>query len=137
MPHDPIRVADARGWLERARRDLGAGQVDLGAEDPYTGDAMFHAQQAVEKVLKGFLAWHETPFRRTHDLRELFQACLRIDPSLGALGERAESLAPYAWVFRYPGEPEEPTRQEARDALDLAREAYDAIVSRLPSEVRP
>ena len=47
MPHDAIRVADTRGWLLKARADLGA-EVDLGAAPPLTGDAAFHCQQAAE-----------------------------------------------------------------------------------------
>lgn len=26
MPHDPVRVAEARSWLARAAADLGAGR---------------------------------------------------------------------------------------------------------------
>jgi len=135
MPLDPIRVADARAWLRSARRDLGAGSHDLKAQPPFTGDAMFHAQQAVEKALKGYLAWHEIPFRRTHDLRELFQACSTVDPSLEPIGARGEALSPFAWVFRHPGETEEPTIKEARAALKLARDTVRALASRLPRVV--
>jgi HEPN domain-containing protein len=137
MPHDPVRIADTRAWMEKARLDLGAGHADLSQDPPYCGDAMFHAQQAAEKALKAFLAWHESPFRKTHDLRELFGACCGADPSLVSLGERAEGLTPYAWVFRYPGESEEPTREEAENALALAREVYAAILTRLPEDARP
>ena len=46
-------------------------------------------------------------------------------------------LTEYAWKYRYPGEPAEPDEAEARQALALAREVYDAILARLPAEVRP
>ena len=137
MPHDPVRLADTRAWMDKARLDLGAGDADLSPDPPFCGDAMFHAQQAAEKALKAFLAWHENPFRKTHDLRELFGACCGADPSLVSLGERAEGLTPYAWVFRYPGDSEEPTREEAENALGLAREVYAAILTRLPDDARP
>ena len=38
---------------------------------PLPREALYHCQQAAEKALKGFLAFHDHPFRRTHDLREL------------------------------------------------------------------
>lgn len=136
MPLDPVRIEDTRAWMEKARQDMGAGHADLAADPSYPGDAMFHAQQAAEKALKGFLAWHEVIFRKTHDLRELFEDCSRIDPSLRELAERAENLTPYAWRFRYPGERDEPTGEEAEEALALAREVYNAILTRLPEEVR-
>lgn len=137
MPFDPVRVEDTCAWLEKAQQDMGAGRADLAADPSYPGDAMFHAQQAAEKAIKGFLAWHEVIFRKTHDLRELFEDCSRIDPSLRELAERAESLTPYAWRFRYPGERDEPACEEAEEALALASEVYDAILVRLPDEVRP
>lgn len=49
MPHDPELVAETRGWFQRAAHDLGAGGADLAAEAAFTGDAVFHAQQAAEK----------------------------------------------------------------------------------------
>ena len=99
-------------------------------------DIVFHAQQAVEKSLKGFLAWHDRPFRRTHDLVELGQACVDLDRSLETLLRRAAPLTEYAWRFRYPGDPEVPAEEEVTAALDLAREVYEAVISRLPSAVR-
>lgn len=137
MPHDPIRVADTRAWLAKARMDLKAAAHELTAVPPFTADVVFHAQQAAEKAMKGFLAWHDAPFRKTHDLGEVGQQCAGIDTSLEPLLIRAASLTQYAWKFRYPGEPQEPSSDEAERAIALAREVYDAIVSRLPEESRP
>jgi hypothetical protein len=50
---------------------------------------------------------------------------------------RAARLTDYAWKYRYPGEPSDPPREEADSALTLAREVYDAVLTRLPAEVRP
>ena len=61
MPHDPELLAETKAWFVRATADLRAGDLDLGAEPPLTGDAAFHAQQAAEKALKGFLTWHNQP----------------------------------------------------------------------------
>jgi len=38
------------------------------AMPPFTGDAVFHAQQVAEKTLKAFLVWHGRIFRKTHNL---------------------------------------------------------------------
>jgi hypothetical protein len=51
--------------------------------------------------------------------------------------ERAMPLTRYAWRFRYPGDPEEPSDEEARQALAVAREATGALLDRLPGDVRP
>ena len=38
---------------------------------------------------------------------------------------------------RYPGESEAPSPEEAQAALAMAREVYDAVLARLPEQVRP
>lgn len=137
MPHDPELVAETRAWFVKASQDLGAAQHEFKAEPPFLTDIVFHAQQAAEKSFKGFLTWHSTPFRKTHNLDEIGEQCLRHDPSLKATVDRAVPLTRYAWEFRYPGDAEEPTREEAEKALALAREVLDAVLQRLPAEVRP
>ncbi len=137
MPHDPALVEDTRSWLVKASLDLRAAEHGLRATPPLSWDAVFHCQQAAEKALKAFLAWHDEPFGKTHNLEELGTQATAFDPSLRALADRAGRLTEYAWKFRYPGESDEPPREEAEGALALAREVYDGILLRLPADVRP
>ena len=106
-------------------------------DPPFAEDIVFHSQQAVEKSLKAFLSWHVLPFRKTHNLVELGEACSHIDQSLESLFRRAAPLTEYAWKFRYPGDPVEPSAQEAADALSVAPAVFEAVLSRLPHDVRP
>lgn len=137
MPHDPARVEDTKAWLTKTKLDLEAASHGLKASPPLLADVVFHCQQAAEKAMKGFLAWHDVPFRKTHELEEIGDSCLRIDATLKDLVDRAVPLTEYAWKFRYPGELEEPAREEAEAALALAREVYEAVLARLPEEVWP
>ena len=137
MRLDPALVADTRAWLTKAGMDLRAGELLLAAVPPLLGSAAFHSQQAAEKALKALLAWHDEPFRKTHSLEELGQQALAFDTALAPLVDRAALLTQYAWKYRYPGEPEEPARQEAEVALASARETYEAVLARLPVEVHP
>lgn len=100
-------------------------------------DALFHCQQAAEKALKAFLTWHDQPFRKTHDLDTLGQQCKPIDPTLRNLLEDADLLTEYAWAFRYPGSPPEPSEAEVQQARRLTNDIVAAILQRLPPEVRP
>src|SRR5262245_31008608 len=109
-----------------ARLDLAAATRLVAGHPPLTGAAVFHAQQAAEKSWKALLAWHATPFRKTHDLKELGQPLAQHDPGLHELIRRAASLTPFAWLFRYPGESDEPTLEEARAALDVATQTFEA-----------
>lgn len=136
MQHDPVRLADAGSWLIRAAQDLRAAELGLTATPPLTADVVFHCQQIAEKTLKAFLAWHDRPFRKTHDLVELGEQCVTIEPKLEPVLRRGAVLTEYAWKFRYPGEPNEPSREEADAALSLARELHTEVVSRLPFELR-
>jgi HEPN domain-containing protein len=137
MPHDPRRVAECQGWLRRAWIDLDSATILLNSSEPRPETALFHCQLAAEKAGKAYLFWHDLPFHKTHDLPELGEACVALDASLQAIAQRAADLTPFAWVFRYPGEPEEPSVEEAQEALAIARQAYEAVLARLPEEVRP
>lgn len=68
---------------------------------------------------------------------ELGEACCQIDQSLESLLRQAAPLTEYAWRFRYPGDPEEATAEEAETALATAREVFVSVLERLPSDVRP
>lgn len=137
MPSDPQKVAEAREWLKRARTDLESAALLMASQPPHIGPALFHCQQAAEKAWKAFLFWNDVPFRKTHDLRELGNACASVDETLAGLAERAEDLTAFAWLFRYPGAPQDPSPEEAAQALAVAGEVFDAVQSRLPDEARP
>ena len=137
MQHDPLLITDTKSWFTKAANDLRAAAHEFSAEPPLLGDIVFHCQQAAEKAMKGFLTWHDCPLRKTHSLEEIGNQCLGIDQTLKPLVDRAVPLTDYAWKFCYPGEPEEPSLSESKDAFALAREVFEAILSRLPEEVRP
>jgi len=123
MRHDPERIAEVRSWFLKASDDLRAAAFELTAEPPLTADIVFHAQQAAEKAIKGFLCWHDRPFRKTHNLVEIGEVAVAVDPALEPVLRRAAPMTEYAWRFRYPGELAEPAVEEAREALAIARES--------------
>ena len=138
MPPDPPRLADVRAWLRKASQDLRAAEVEWdGDRERLAGDIVFHCQQAAEKAFKAYLAWHDQPFRKTHSLEELGEACARIDPALRPAIDRAVPMSEYAWRFRYPGEPDDPEPEEVGEAMGLAREVFKAVLDRLPPEATP
>jgi hypothetical protein len=91
---------------------------------PLLEDALFHCQQAAEKSMKGFLASHDRPFKKTHDLDELGRACESLDPSLIPLLMPARDLTVFAWevlvgnvseLFRKPGQNLNPIGKKCPD----------------------
>ena len=138
MGSDEARAEDVRAWLRKAELDLLAAAHEIpAAESGLWSDVVFHAQQATEKALKAFLAWHDIPFRKTHNPEELGRQCVAVDSTLETSADQAAPLTEYAWKFRYPGESEEATFEEAERALATARHVYAAILSRMPPNVRP
>jgi HEPN domain-containing protein len=74
---------------------------------------------------------------KTHNLEEIGEACLAIDSSLRDAVDWAVPLSEYAWRFRYPDEPYEPTVDEAESALAIARRVYGAVLACVPETTRP
>ena len=136
MQPDLTRVEDAKAWFAKASQDLRTVDILLAADPPELADALFHCQQAAEKTFKVFLTWHDVVFRWVHELDIIGGQCADLDPTLAELVARADTLTKYAWQFRYPGAPYEPSLEEVRTARALAREVYEAILGRLPPEVR-
>jgi HEPN domain-containing protein len=136
MAVDPELVAETRAWFAKAFNDLRAAETLVATSPPLFDEAVFHCQQAAEKALKGFLACNGCTFRKTHNLEEIGEQCLAIDPSLRDVIDQAVPLSEYAWKFRYPGEPFQPGPDEVAEALATARGVFEAAVSRLPFDAR-
>jgi hypothetical protein len=54
-PDSRARWAAVEGWLEAAAEDRRVAATCLALDPPVRGAAAFHCQQAIEKLLKGFL----------------------------------------------------------------------------------
>jgi len=62
MTPERLRLEEARRWLAQAAKDLNAARL---LAKPEPSRSVFHSQQAAEKAAKGFLAFHNVPFRKT------------------------------------------------------------------------
>jgi uncharacterized protein len=131
------KLEDTQEWLRKAGSDLRSADYLFGASPPILDTTLFHCQQAAEKALKAFLAWHDVSFRKTHDIQELGQACLALDATLTDLIARASSLTEYAWKFRYPGGGPLPAEEETKETIELARQLFEAVLVRLPDDCKP
>ena len=134
MFDDPEIVATVRRWVEKAENDLltAANMLKLVRKCP-TDIVCFHAQQCVEKYLKGLLVWRNRPFPKTHDLTALMGLSAAADrPELAA--DEQEMLTRYATVTRYPGDYAPISLTEARAAVRIARRVRSHIRKHLPKE---
>jgi uncharacterized protein len=122
----PMRNVDPRArweavqsWARQAQSDRRLAEAALALDPPELGGMAFHCQQAVEKLLKGFLALAAKRVRKTHSLTELGPIAVASFPEIADLVARAEGWSDWAFVYRYPGDnvPPEPDTAELRAAL--------------------
>lgn len=124
-----------RGWLQKGDSDLRTARLVAGSDGPYD-TACFHAQQAAEKYLKGFLIHAGVAFPFTHNLEELERRCALATPTPTLTMIDLTILTPYAVQLRYDAEfwPDQAT---AREAVDLADQVRAAILAVLPAALQP
>jgi len=133
----PEQSEEVRAWLAKATHDLKAAIYLSEMAEPLLDVAVYHCQQAMEKALKAFLASRNSPFAKTHALVLLVEQASDLDADFQTLLDHAETLSPFAWRFRYPGEVLDPEESEAGVAVELAREALDFVLERVPEGARP
>lgn len=95
-------MQDHNEWLKFAANDLRAAEKLAHDDDPVIGPAMFLTQQCAEKALKAFLAHHNEPIRRIHDLVALVNLCKQFDKQFELIESDAADLNPYLCKTRYP-----------------------------------
>jgi HEPN domain-containing protein len=109
-----------REWVRKAENDYKvAGQILRRRKDVVPDAACFFCQQCVEKFLKARLLEAGIAFPRTHDLLQLLNACLQVEPLWAAYARVVDAMSDYAVDFRYPGH--SATLREARTALKHCR----------------
>jgi HEPN domain-containing protein len=122
-------------WIMKARRDLLSAKKLARGKEPYLDTAIYHCQQVAEKVIKGWLVYHDVSFEKTHDLRLLVTMASEVEPKFTAWFDVAEQVTPYATAYRYPGEVLEPTEKEFLQALNAVGALYEFVCSLLPAEL--
>jgi len=126
-----------RAWLAKARHDLLSARVLAAGPEPILDTAVYHCQQAGEKAAKGFLAFHDHPLERTHNVRRLIDLAQRYEPGFISWHEASELLAPYATAYRYPTNEPEPDMETFAEAEQAAAGLLEFVCSLLPEEVLP
>ncbi len=99
-------------WFNKGNNDLTAGEYIISMPNPPADIIYFHSQQAVEKYLKGFLAFHKLDIPRTREI--------------------SSELSSYAVDVRYPMEGNyDVTIEETHRAMDIAEKIQKFVLNRL------
>jgi HEPN domain-containing protein len=103
----------------------------LAADPPLRGTAAFHCQQAVEKLLKGFLVLAGKRSRKTHSLAQLGAAAQERFPEISDPVAAARDWSRWAVDFRYPTSRGRMKPAPPEDALRRALAVIDELTSAL------
>ncbi len=128
---DDATAEVVRQWLRKAEHDLLNIRNNLAAETIPTDTVCFHAQQAIEKLLKGLLIANGRNIPKTHDLVKLLSDVGDLAPELLPLEDQLEEISEYGVSVRYPDDYYEPTIDEARQAYDVAVAIQSFIVTKI------
>jgi len=127
-------------WSEQAERlrrkaagDEAAMTALLGVSSVPDEVIGFHAQQAVEKLLKALLSHRRVAFRRTHDLTELLDLLAASGVTIPPHIAEVRRLGPYAAEFRYediPDDTDEPfDRRWTAECVERTRRWVESLLS--------
>ena len=117
------KIEDVRAWVDSARDDRDALALLEAAGPPRV--VAFHAQQAVEKLLKALLVADGVEPEDTHVIGSLLGQLHRLDRETAAALGPVDRLTPYAVLMRYPPRSGRPPR-----TLDPARVRADVAAAK-------
>lgn len=118
MKHDD--PTDPRSWLQHARSNLMLAEKAGKLKGILFEDLCFNAQQAAEKALKAVCVKRNLEFPRTHSLVRLMDILEKGGVNIPDNIKEADVLSQYAVESRYPSISEEVTREEYKEALEIA-----------------
>ena len=127
-----MRENEVKNWISKADNDLKVSKNEIKVNEPVTDAICFHAQQCVEKYLKAFLVFNNKSFRKTHNIAEILQLCIKVDADFKTLEEiNVHELTIYATELRYPEFFHIPTVEEAEEAIYLAEKVKEFVLKKL------
>jgi HEPN domain-containing protein len=118
-------------WFKKADSDLKNIENNLKADEPPTDTICFHAQQAIEKYIKGALIYFGKHITKTHDLVNLLTSITEHLPELEGLEDEFHEITRYGVEVRYPDIFYEPSMEEANEAYKAALKVKKIVLDRL------
>ncbi len=106
-------------WFQKAQEDL--RRVTRRLTEGDIEDAAFHLQQAIEKLLKGYLISTGWALKKIHDLEALLDDAVRVAPALESYRKLCQQVTGYYLTERYPALGASPSANEIRSGYQSAR----------------
>jgi len=124
---------EAERWFEFALEDLKV--AELAMEEEIYNQVCFHAQQCVEKILKGYLILKGEIYPKSHKLADLLSKIKEslFDPLKNEILLLDRFYIPTHYPDALPGTLPEglPSKKDAEEALNTAKEVFKIIKKKL------
>lgn len=134
MKDDKLEVV--RAWFKKAENDLKTAEHTMTMENPPCDTVCFHGQQCAEKYLKGFLAFHQIDFPKTHSIENLILLCKEVVLSIESELEDVDILSSYGVEVRYPDEIYyDIPKEDAEEAIALAKKVKAVVLKLLEGKL--
>ncbi|MHB1646166.1 MAG: HEPN domain-containing protein [bacterium] len=131
-----VNINTVKGWLNKANHDMEV----LKHNDLPKDIICFHAQQAVEKMLKAFLIYNDQEIQKfqIHDIDKIIKECSKINPEFEELSNLGVGkLTEYAVGSRYPNDYDEyndfqmPSVTETKEAILIAEKVKSFVIAKI------
>jgi len=124
------KISIVKEWLDFASRDINSAKYLLGMRPVPLEIVCYHCEQAVEKVLKGYLIYQNVEPPRTHVLQLLCKTCEDFDENFKKISESCGNLTLYGVQSRYPFEIDI-TENDMKKAIADADNVMEFVLQRI------
>ncbi|MBQ9848814.1 MAG: HEPN domain-containing protein [Clostridia bacterium] len=119
-----------RDWYVKAKQDFRGAEILFEAEVDNSLVA-FHCQQAIEKMLKGYVLKNTEQLLEGHSLIFLIRRASRFDEDIRRFTKDCAFVNQFYIETRYPADiPDEVDEFEVKECLDTARDVLSYIESK-------
>ncbi|MCI0616305.1 HEPN domain-containing protein [bacterium] len=118
-------------WIRKADHDWGMAELALEKKPEYTDSICFHCQQTAEKYLKAYLVFLEVPFEKKHNLVYLLDLISGKQQLQDEFYDLVEKLDDYSVEIRYPDDSIEPSIEDAKEAIRIAKHLKEFVLSKI------
>ncbi len=107
-------------WVGKADEDLLSLEALLKHQEGSPSTACFLAQQAIEKLLKSILVFHNAELEKIHDLVVLTNKVKAYEPEIYKFIDQLKTITGYYIETRYPADRPEFTWEQSKESFEVA-----------------
>ena len=97
-----MNLFDAVEWVKIAEEDIYSAKILIVQVRKPLEIICYHCAQTAEKLLKGFITYHDIEPQKTHDLIALLKMCKNIDDSFDEISKECNFINKAGTDIRYP-----------------------------------